>query len=1108
MERSDVVRLQLLPPCPSYDPLTLQGWRCWWQPQPSIRVQRLGHRQEELEVQIDRCATPSPPAASPDGQQSSTQTREAGEATSVELSADGASLDEVGVGSLTSSPSPSSAVLRPPVAVPPNFSSSPALPGLILTSPSRTPSTSPTPPYPAPAHSSASLPSPSPSPSSSPSPSYTFEYAHHKGYFLLPTSLYARHSVVTTVVSLAASHPSFGPFPLSLLTYHLYGYDSILLNHLIRQRHVGYMRNVDTRDITTLAGEEEGKEQQGLNPSASDAAASSASTSSSTPHSGGAATSPLSSSRALRLLYLLLFKSELLVTTLFLFFATTTLVSSTLTQTQLRMLHFTDQLRQHLRLHLPIVGLVLEHTMQSLSFVPVVVGILFFLFEFFNDQLLAFLLLLTVWLCESYTVLFTRTSTSMLYFPKLFALYFLMFGVYFFSFPYGFHYIAIALTASQLYTCMAYYLFAYEIPAVEQGRISIHRPRMLVLRRSEGEAQLRGRTTASAGGIGGAGGARGGAAEGEVRAAASSASSVADSGGHAPLSVSQPPAGRGREGELLGRLLGLWDERQRPLVEADEGAGGPLQGRRAEEAADPAAVDDGEGEEALQFSRRELRRDPPPPHPSAVFTSQPQSLSLRSQQPMRAGEGAQSGATARPLAATTSSASIPSAASQRSPTSPRLSSASTVTLDSFAQPHSTPSSSSSSSTSPPLSPFVLLPPLPSSPSSAPPDSAAPFPGGARLLVSPSLTTSRSFSSPAPTSSTSAPSSLELHPSSPRPATSEALQHLASLPPLLQSLLRAVQGWTSSSSTTPPHRAPHRRSRALSSSQPSAAPSAMPKELPAPSSPSPRARRSSIPPLPATLVSPGPSASSSSRPAHVEVKEQAPSSSPQSDGGAPQTLSAVSLSHSAVVPNSAHLHRAVLEQLAHVLQVALFVLTTLHLVEPHPPPPGALPSAHTITSFSIAAATTTGASAAGDAGADELAGSSALPSSGPPSLISPHPTSAPSLSPSLASPHRPQSPTRPFSSPRSSSPRASPPSSRRPSPSAPSSSPSPASRRLFTDRPDAPHFLPSLLSSPDAAAAAVGGEASGGERLQAEAAPTSQPSLVLIEPASPTDAPMM
>lgn len=47
------------------------------------------------------------------------------------------------------------------------------------------------------------------------------------------------------------------------------------------------------------------------------------------------------------------------------------------------------------------------------------VGILFFLFEFFSDQLLAFMVLSVVWLCEVYSVVSVRTSMSIRFFPQV-----------------------------------------------------------------------------------------------------------------------------------------------------------------------------------------------------------------------------------------------------------------------------------------------------------------------------------------------------------------------------------------------------------------------------------------------------------------------------------------------------------------------------------------------------------------------------------------------------------------------------------------------------------------------------------------------------------------
>jgi hypothetical protein len=141
-----------------------------------------------------------------------------------------------------------------------------------------------------------------------------------------------------------------------------------------------------------------------------------------------------------------IFKIGVLFTTLFLFFTTTTLVSFTLRETQERMLKFTFLLQYHVRHRLPYAPLIFTHVVESLVFVPIMVGILFFLFEFFSDQLLAFLVLSVVWLCEVYSVISVRTYTCIGFFPRVFFLYFTLFHIYFFSFPFGFSYLALLTT--------------------------------------------------------------------------------------------------------------------------------------------------------------------------------------------------------------------------------------------------------------------------------------------------------------------------------------------------------------------------------------------------------------------------------------------------------------------------------------------------------------------------------------------------------------------------------------------------------------------------------------------------------------------------------------
>jgi hypothetical protein len=85
------------------------------------------------------------------------------------------------------------------------------------------------------------------------------------------------------------------------------------------------------------------------------------------------------------------FRVGVLFSTVFLFIITTTLVSHTLRETQERMLRFTYLLQYHVTHRISIDWLVLTHVLESLVCVPIMVGMYFFLFEFFSDQLVRFL---------------------------------------------------------------------------------------------------------------------------------------------------------------------------------------------------------------------------------------------------------------------------------------------------------------------------------------------------------------------------------------------------------------------------------------------------------------------------------------------------------------------------------------------------------------------------------------------------------------------------------------------------------------------------------------------------------------------------------------------
>jgi hypothetical protein len=102
----------------------------------------------------------------------------------------------------------------------------------------------------------------------------------------------------------------------------------------------------------------------------------------------------------------LLFKLGVLLQITFLYFFCTTLVSFTLRETQERMLEFTQELSRRVHLSLPLQGLITTHVVQNLVFVPIMVGMMFFLIEFYSgDKFLAFMVLSIVWCVEVFSVI-------------------------------------------------------------------------------------------------------------------------------------------------------------------------------------------------------------------------------------------------------------------------------------------------------------------------------------------------------------------------------------------------------------------------------------------------------------------------------------------------------------------------------------------------------------------------------------------------------------------------------------------------------------------------------------------------------------------------------
>jgi hypothetical protein len=161
---------------------------------------------------------------------------------------------------------------------------------------------------------------------------------------------------------------------------------------------------------------------------------------------------------------LVAFKCGVALTTLFLFFITTTLVAFTLRETQERMLKFTFLLHHHVTHNMSYGPLILTHMVDSLVYLPIMVGTLFFLFEFFgHDKLLAFVVLCIVWCSEVYSVVAVRTPTSIRFYPRFFLLYFVFFHVYFFSFPFGFTILALVASVGLQVHAMLHFWSRFEV---------------------------------------------------------------------------------------------------------------------------------------------------------------------------------------------------------------------------------------------------------------------------------------------------------------------------------------------------------------------------------------------------------------------------------------------------------------------------------------------------------------------------------------------------------------------------------------------------------------------------------------------------------------------
>jgi hypothetical protein len=207
----------------------------------------------------------------------------------------------------------------------------------------------------------------------------TLSYSPTRGFLFLPLSTSLQHNVSTQYVFVSKQNVQcFGEPFLQLLVKHLLGVETVAFHWLLAQsNHTGYIYNPKTRHVTDL-------------------------------HASSGQYSLWNSSTSSRNKsgkHALLFKAGVILTSVFLFFITTTLVSFTLRETQDRMLHFTFQLQLYVEQDRRLGSLITTHVVENLVFVPIMVGVFFFLIEFYGgDKLLAFMVMSIVWVCEVFSI--------------------------------------------------------------------------------------------------------------------------------------------------------------------------------------------------------------------------------------------------------------------------------------------------------------------------------------------------------------------------------------------------------------------------------------------------------------------------------------------------------------------------------------------------------------------------------------------------------------------------------------------------------------------------------------------------------------------------------
>ena len=232
-----------------------------------------------------------------------------------------------------------------------------------------------------------------------------YSYTHAQGLLRLSPALQHSHNVTTQFIQVSTANPyCFGDAFMRSIILKFVGADTVVLNWILglqhnqpKPRYVYHRKtkkdldlDVFDRDHYAFSGKSNDVERSYVL--------------SNFPLLTGKLAATMKNAH--RFLSFLSFKLLVLLSTLLIFFLTTSLVSFTFQETQDRMLDFTFQLQNRVRLRQPLGGLIVGHVLDNLVFVPIMVGTVFFLIEFYNDdKFLAFTILSMVWICEVFSAI-------------------------------------------------------------------------------------------------------------------------------------------------------------------------------------------------------------------------------------------------------------------------------------------------------------------------------------------------------------------------------------------------------------------------------------------------------------------------------------------------------------------------------------------------------------------------------------------------------------------------------------------------------------------------------------------------------------------------------